>query len=518
MRRISLTLLAVVSAACASAPVRPQDQVWLDRAAGWVSDGCYDCLLEARETYTRLAVGRARPLVLPRLLETELLIALRERELAIDSAEAEARALALAPELAAVLDVPRIMALVRLMAPEPSGTPRSVARDQSRLSTVNVQLRTLRTDAEWLMTSPLGEPARSYLALSLHCARQSQAPYPPGLLPYDDLRGWPASVPPLLVYRAAICTRIDLPVLERIRSEVPRFVEAGYRAARIVVANVQQRGNVGEARDQVESLYARFAHSPAITYLYGSFNQLIGDSKAALRYYEETLAIQPRHEDAMLGRTVAFTFLRQDDEAIAAATHMIDLATDNRADAFYWRAWNRWSRKELVLARADVEAAKALRSNPDLHTLAGQIEHDQVDLDPAEADLRTAVDMSAGKGNCTADWYLGLVLMKRERWAETAGSFENAMNCYRVRVAASETALAAVRAREDLDPDYRARQIVGFEAAIIEDRSQYHAAAFNAANHFARAGDPDKARVLVEIAAVDPALADLVRQLRAILK
>ena len=60
--------------------------------------------------------------------------------------------------------------------------------------------------------------------------------------------------------------------------------------------------------------------------------------------------------------------------------------------------------------------------------------------------------------------------------------------------------------------------MAGFEAAIKEDRSQYHAAAFNAANHFARAGDVPRARPLLEIAALEPALADLVAELRAIIK
>ena len=61
------------------------------------------------------------------------------------------------------------------------------------------------------------------------------------------------------------------------------------------------------------------------------------------------------------------------------------------------------------------------------------------------------------------------------------------------------------------------RQIEGFEAAIKEDRSQQYASAFNAANHFAQAGNLDRAKPLLEISAKDPALADLVAQLRKII-
>ena len=42
--------------------------------------------------------------------------------------------------------------------------------------------------------------------------------------------------------------------------------------------------------------------------------------------------------------------------------------------------------------------------------------------------------------------------------------------------------MRTMQARTDLDPDFKARQIAGFEAALKEDRSQHHAAAFNAAN------------------------------------
>jgi hypothetical protein len=47
--------------------------------------------------------------------------------------------------------------------------------------------------------------------------------------------------------------------------------------------------------------------------------------------------------------------------------------------------------------------------------------------------------------------------------------------------------------------------------------SQHYASAFNGANHYLRGGDPKKARVLVDVAAKDAALAASVAQLRKIL-
>src|SRR5262245_16525277 len=109
MRRrwVGWAVAAVLSAACASTPVKKTDQAALDLSDELVRQGCYDCLLEARATYTRIAVGKARPLVLGRLFETEVLIALREKELAMDATAAFGRAKALAAELPPALEPAR---------------------------------------------------------------------------------------------------------------------------------------------------------------------------------------------------------------------------------------------------------------------------------------------------------------------------------------------------------------------------------------------------------------------------
>src|SRR5687767_6516518 len=98
MRKLWLAGLIFCSA-CASAPVNKVAVSAFDAAEARLLQGCYDCLLEARDVYQRLAVGKSRPLIVLRLFEAELLIALREKELAIDPAPALNRARALAREL-----------------------------------------------------------------------------------------------------------------------------------------------------------------------------------------------------------------------------------------------------------------------------------------------------------------------------------------------------------------------------------------------------------------------------------
>ena len=512
MRRCWL-VAAALSAACASTPVKKADQLALDLSDELVRQGCYDCLLEARATYVRVAVGKARPIVIGRLFEVELLLALREKELAMDSAAAFGRAKALAAEMPAALEPTRYLDIVDAVPPDDMGSPRAELNAFRRDHNAFVA----RVDAEmaWLQTAALGAPFRQYLSLAIDCANPTRS-RPPGTPRPSGRREVPVGAPPLVAYRIGMCDSPRRDVLEGVRKAVPRFVETAYFIARLEVAQAAQTGT-GKAREPLAEAHGRFAKSPSVTYLSGNFNQLLGDCREALRFYEETLALKPVHENGLLGRTVCLTYLKRTDEAIAAATTMIEAKPFNIDEAYYWRAWNYHFLKDLPAARRDVELAKARASNVRIHTLAGMIEHDQDDLDPAEKDLLDAKRGREGELNCTARWYLALVEIKRGRWTASAGHFEDAMGCYERSVLDDEANIRAMELNKDIDPAFKARQIANFQAALEQDRSQQYASAFNAANHFARGGEVAKAKVLVEIAAKDPALATQVAALRKIL-
>ena len=114
-----------LAAACASQPVKKADLVLLDQADARVLEGCYDCLIDARTTYVKLAAGKARPLILPRLFEVELLLTLREKELDLDFAPSLARARDLLKELPAPLEAARYVALVEGIPSDDVGIPRA---------------------------------------------------------------------------------------------------------------------------------------------------------------------------------------------------------------------------------------------------------------------------------------------------------------------------------------------------------------------------------------------------------
>jgi hypothetical protein len=143
--RVCLILLAAVAAGCGSRSARVAEQdrgAWADEL---VRQGCYDCLLDARTAYERLAASSAAALA--RVFEVDLLLALREKELSIDPTATLAHAESLVARLAVlgppdrlrqgsggqegghyVLQAGRLLDIVRT-------TPRSRSTRRSPLST-----------------------------------------------------------------------------------------------------------------------------------------------------------------------------------------------------------------------------------------------------------------------------------------------------------------------------------------------------------------------------------------------
>jgi tetratricopeptide (TPR) repeat protein len=508
MRRM-LALAVTLAAGCASAPVRKADVTALANADLLVLQGCYDCFLEARDIYERIAVGRARPLVIPKLFEVTALMALRERELAMDDGPALERARALAAELPSELQAAEYLAILELIPGHDAGWSRR------RLDAFSRQHRgvaaTVDARRAWLAAGALSAPFREYLSTALDCAYFTRGR--PGGPRVPDVP--PKGAPPLRRYQLATCFAIRGEALEEVKAEVPRFVETGVFLGRLELRRVQQDGG-RRAHPLLQEAYARFPRSPAVTFLNGSLFQTAGDRRAALRFFDETLALEPGHEDAMLGRAVSLSHLRQHREAIVAATELLELNPSNQADAHYWRAWNHHQLRELAQARADIDRARARRYDTGVLTLAGMIEHDQDDLDAAEKDLASAVELD--ETNCTAGWYRALVQLKRRNWGQTAAYFVDAMGCYDRMAAETGRRLEQMRRAENVDEAFRARQIEGFELAIKEDRSQASASAFNAANNYLRARDIPKALEYADVAAKDPDRAAMVDELRKLIR
>lgn len=475
-------------AGCASAPVRPADLARLASADARVLDGCYRCLLEARGVYEEVAVGRARPLVVARLFEIHMLIGLREAELAQDPTAAFARAEALAPELPPAVDPGFLLELARAIPPDAVGTPRAAERDAvtHRRSFLKAHLTTASSRLETVTITP---ELRGYLMASMACL-SATAGVRSGLPQRSDIR---PTAPLLVRYRLATCPLTVDSVLEEVAAQAPEFVEAAYFRARMPSLNVTA-AYVHNQRTSFTAAAEAFPASPSIAYSLGTLSQTVGDCRTAVEHYDRTLTLAPLHEDAALQRIICLSYQGLHENAINAATRVIDAKYDNTNEAYYWRAWNRHRLRQLPEARADIDRALAQGVNARALTLGGIIKYDQKELPLAEQDLGRAVQMD--RAQCLAQWYLGLVAFARELWLSTGEDFAASASCYRRSADDTAKQLEAMRTA-DLDPDFKASQMAGFQAAIQDDRSQEQASYLNAANGFVRSQNHARAREML---------------------
>ena len=513
MRRVAPLAVALLVGACApglppAAPGTTPAAAGLTLAArlahadGLVRDGCYECLTEAREVYTEAAGGANRPQVLPRLFEVNLLLAVRDKELALDARGPVGRAQALVAELPASIDAPVMLAIVEAIAPDPLGTPSSV---EDALAKAHPADRArLASWRETLSAATLSAPVRAYLRLALDCAHpDAEARFPQ-----------PTSAdPPLVRYRAAICPIASAP-LAGVWREVPRFTEIAFYLGRAEIGGIEQHGPT-RALALLAQARAKFPDSPSMAYVDGAVHQTIEEYTQAVADYDQVIALAPAHALARLGRVESLTMLGRTDEAIAGASALIDM-NEHVADAYYWRARNQRAAGRLTQARADIDTAKELSRSTDVLTLAGIIEYEQTDLQGAEGDLELA--RSLADGNCTAAWYLGLVEQARVETGAAAQSFGDAAVCYGVAAEGDERKRAAVAAAADMDSRFKAAQTARFAAAVSTDRSQESASNYNAAASYVRLGNAVKATEFADRAARDPARADLVAKLRELIK
>jgi tetratricopeptide (TPR) repeat protein len=490
----SCVLALALAAGCASAPIRPADVAKLATADARMRDGCYSCLVEARDVYAEVATGRARPLVVGRLFEATLLIALRQTELAQDGTAEFARAETLATELPPAADARFLLELARLIPPDALGTPRASAR--ARMLQHREFLKThLPTAPTRVGASAVSPELRAYLTASLTCLAGGTG-VSLGTVPSAVM---PATLAPLVRYRMGTCPIVRDDTLDEVLDAVPAFVEAGYFRARVPALRVTAE-YVRNQRNHFTATAAAFPESPSVAYSLGALNQTIGDCRAATNHYDRTLELAPRHEDAALQRVICLGYQARHENAINATTRIIDEKYDSANEALYWRAWNRHRLRQLADARADIDRALLLGVNARMLTLGGIIKYEQQDLMLAERDLGMAVKMD--RTQCIAQWYLGLVAFARELWHATGEDFAAAAACYRRSAEESEAQLAVIR-NADLDPDFKASQAAGFQAVIQEDRSQEQASYLNAANGFVRAEAYGRAREMLAGITVD---------------
>ena len=470
--------------------------------------GCYDCLLAARDEYTALVGSSAsgpsgQVSLATRLFETDLLIAVREKELGLPPSRALADAHRLAASLPPGSAATRYVALAEAVPPSDLAVPGHELRAfRSRHADA---LGDMRDQIAWLSHGPLRTVLNEYLRLALNCAyfAQTDAGPPSKPRPAEALA---------LEYRTHICGFGLIAALESVRGREPRFVETSLFIANTELALAPHDGPQ-RAHEHLAEAAAKWARSSAIDYLTASYDLWAGENEAALVAFDRTLAVHPGHERARLGRTICLYRLGRAQDAIDNATQLLELRSEYSVDALLWRARSHYMLHQLDEARTDIFAAKEQTGTNDILGLSGIITYELDDLDTARTDLTAA--LAVGPTDCTSRWYLALVEWRGRHWRQAGSGFSAAMTCFHDRAAESRARAAALLARTDVAAAYRESAASNLTASAEADRKEERRSALSGAGCFAAAGDAAAARALLDVAAEDPALAEAVTRVRA---
>jgi len=465
--RVVLALfIAIGAGGCAAkrAPLTPRPVAVVPTAPridvdALIRRGCFRCFEQA------LAAAQASG-DRQQAFEAAALIVLRAKELGMAVAE-------------------RIETMRALMPAEPGwdilfgivsvipGDPLSGERYEPSPPDAFTQLRRVQLSLDtWraALAEPPGSPLlRTYLQLSMACGFLSRNESPADVAARAVER-WPNV--PLIAFRAATCSPDRASLLPTFRAGDPEFLDAEYVEGRLAATSPVP--DLDEALRHLDAARDAFPDSLAIMTTVGDVRLQREEWAEALVRYDAVLERMSIHRDALLGRTISLSRLGRHDEAIAAATRMIDLGQWRMGEAYYWRAWNKFQLRQLEAAAADRDRAKTLMSSPALYVLSGLIEWGQRHLPPAEDEFQQALTIDFGQ--CDAALYLGAVRFERKERPESLAAFKQAVQCYDLSIGLRRKMIDDIRAGGGSEAG-KARAIAGHERAIAEATAQRDQAA-----------------------------------------
>src|SRR5262245_46700851 len=467
----ALLLSLATSVACAVGPatIAPPAAPTSSTAAidALIARGCFGCLTQA---YNAAAAASNKI----RIFEAALLLTARAKELGLPYGPWLERARAAVPEGP---DWPDYLAIVQSLRIDP------LADDRDAVLVETLKHRaTTETVAAWradLMAGAGSPVLRAYLELSLICQYivvDRNVTIAATVQRFHDV--------PLIEYRAGACGPAQAPHLTAVRDAVPEFADIDFLLGRYAV-DIPRQPDQEEALRRFTAARAAFPESPAILASLAELRRDREEWTDALEAYDVTLALVPTHRDALLGRAVTLSHLARHDEAVAAATRILELGSWFTGEAYYWRAWNEYHLARIDEARIDTDRAKGLMHNASVLVLSGMIEWHERRFDESEAELQDALTLDAGQ--CEAAFLLGAVRAERRQWTAGAAAFELAQRCYDLSVTLRRETIARITEGPGTE-EGKARQIARQQRAMTEEAQHRDEAAQNAANLQKRGG------------------------------
>jgi tetratricopeptide (TPR) repeat protein len=515
MRRLSAVSICIALSACSPSRrpvVTPQVSPTARLAAvdAELRAGCLDCLIAAYRGYDEL---RREPSIAEAAtagaIRAAALIALRQRELGM----VDEGYLAIARDLAAAVTVP---SLLRNILDVVDALPRNSA-GIARTPTTDLdleRLRRIRTNSQaWLALLRDGarsDLAAAYTLLSFACDSIDTRNIPREEL-FSNVDAFAGA--PLIVYRESLCRSIETATIEPLLTKDPRFAEITYSLG-LANLGARPRPKLDEAEQFFQQAYTSHPRWPSLTLAIAGVAMTAEDFDRARAMYAETLTFEPHSVDAELGMVRALTYLARYEDAIAAASQLIDERW-YVGDALYWRAFNELQLSRLDEAWRDVEDAEKVLINAGVPKLAGLIAYRREQLDVAIA--RFSTSRERGPFDCETRFYLGVVHAELRHWPQTADILTSAATCLQNAEDDLKANIERIRV-SNLREDRKARQIAKREQEIAEGRRRIATSWFDTAVAFFSLSKKDEARQYAERVADDEQFGQRARDILARLR
>jgi len=419
MRFRSIGFVLLLSGCAARGP-SPQLVADTARAQALLRQGCYTCLTESLAIYEKQLTAK-KPILGARegAFDAALLMALREKELGIpgDTSMAKARQL-VTPLRQPVLDV-----AVLIVGDTTALDPEQRTQFTGRNGRPAVELDNPKRRA--LDAAPQTDVAAKYVALSIDCEQQALMRRGRCARDDDDVERGAVDAFSACPRAVAPACRTWANCASRIRSGPTRSIGKAVASSRHHSAppSIFRRPSAISHKGR-----EAFPASVMLTLAWANTNLAGEEFESALSGFDDVLKTQPTHRDALNGRMQSLSYLLRHEEAIGAATRLLDLGTWHISDANYWRAWNRYQIKEYETAWIDVENAIKGLSNSQVFMLAGLIAYARTDLPIAVQRFDRAYEVNSSA--CDATWMSGLVSIDQNELAIAAPKFTRGMSCF----------------------------------------------------------------------------------------
>lgn len=511
--RLVAAFAALALCACAahetvpSAPdVAPEFDARLREARDLVTRGSYSCLREAHGILGPLhAQSPDRPDVRDTLLEVDLLLAMREKQLAIVGEEHLAAAEQL---MAASGPSPRheaMAAVARGAMPGDTG----VIDDDTGMSMPRADVEEAQRLAGPLARAARSDPVAAAFVL---------APSLWMLWPGAEL---PSAEELAATHRESALVAIALGFVSHDDARRAIELEPTAHEARLVLGRSLRGREPSRAEDLLRAAFEGLPDSIVAAHSLAGLLFGLEDYARSLEVYERVLALAPNHRDAWLRKGIVLNLLGRPEESEQALEHLVALGNWYLGEARYWLARNRRDLGDPERAEdLALLAARWLPGDPRVHALAARVALDRGAVDLAQERFGRAVSAAAELPSewdgdddvCNSHASLGVIASEREAWADARAHFESASRCRDTGRMRAEAEIERIGAWTP--PTARSRALAASRRRMLERVLEQRAGnLYNAAVCAGHAGERLAARELARRAGEHEAYAEKSQEL-----